>query len=343
MENARTWMIATLGPASLSPDVLRKLFEAGVDVFRVNLSHGTRESHLAAIQAAKATGAKVMIDLPGPKIRIADATVPFPVHVQKDETLFLATEKTAFPAGRKGLVLPKGLDLSRAEKDSLVLIDDGNVELRVRGIHSGTLEATAQADGSILLKKGVAFTSDVATFPPLVDGDKSALNDLRDAPYDYVAASFVRNEVCVTGLRAHLKGLGRDAKIIAKIEDPSGVRNIEAILGVTDGIMVARGDLGVCTPLAALPVLQKRLVALALYHRKTVVVATQMLESMTQNRRPTRAEVTDVANAVLEGADAVMLSGETAVGAYPVETVQTMAAIIENAEKAIRSGLGHLM
>jgi pyruvate kinase len=164
----------------------------------------------------------------------------------------------------------------------------------------------------------VAFTCDVADFPPLVEADKAALTDLKDCPFDYVAASFVRSASCITELRTHLAGLKKDARIIAKIEDPSGVLNIEDILKVTDGIMVARGDLGVCTPLAALPLLQMRLVSLGIYYRKTVIVATQMLESMTHNRRPTRAEVTDVANAVLQGADGVMLSGETAVGDFPV-------------------------
>jgi pyruvate kinase len=343
MENARTLMIATLGPASLKPEVLPRLFEAGVDVFRVNLSHGTRESHRTAILAAKATGAKVMIDLPGPKIRIADANVPFPVRLKAGETIFLSTNKAALPSGRPGLVLPQGLNLSLAHIGSHILVDDGNIELTARGFKDGFLETTTSADASILLKKGVAFTTPVEEFPPLVEGDKMALDELKDAPYDWVASSFVRNADCIIDLRAHLKNLGRDATLIAKIEDPAGVHNIESILQVTDGIMVARGDLGVCTPLAALPLLQKRLVALGIYHRKTVVVATQMLESMTCSRRPTRAEVTDVANAVLDGADAVMLSGETAVGEYPVETVETMAAIIENAESAMRSGLRTLL
>ena len=342
MENARTLMIATLGPSSLSTDTLKRLAEAGVDIFRVNLSHGTRESHRAAIAAAKATGVQVMIDLPGPKIRITDGTAPFPIRIKTGELIYLSTDKAALPPGRLGLVLPPGLNLYLAEEGSQVLIDDGNVELVVRKFSADVLETIARADATIELKKGVAFTSDVADFPPLVENDKIALDELKDSPFDYVAASFVRTSPCVTLLREHLNGLKKDVRIIAKIEDPSGVRNIESILKVTDGIMVARGDLGVCTPLAALPLLQKKLVTLALYHRKTVIVATQMLESMTHNRRPTRAEVTDVANAVLEGADGVMLSGETAVGDYPVETVETMATIIANAEEAIRNGYRRL-
>jgi pyruvate kinase len=233
--------------------------------------------------------------------------------------------------------------LSLARKGSQVLIDDGNVELAVRGVKNCVLEAECRADASILERKGVAFTDDVAEFPPLVEADKRALEELRNAPFDYVAASFVRSAEGMTDLRTHLRTLGKDARIIAKIENPAGVRHIEEILLASDGVMVARGDLGVCTPLAALPLLQKQIVALALYHRRMVVVATQMLESMTHNRRPTRAEVTDVANAVLDGADAVMLSGETAVGEYPVETVRVMGAIIANAEKAMRTGLSRLL
>ncbi|MBN1652838.1 MAG: pyruvate kinase [Deltaproteobacteria bacterium] len=332
-------MIATLGPASLSPAILKRLVAAGVDLFRVNLSHGDRESHHKAISAAASTGIGVMIDLPGPKIRILDATTSFPVTLPAGDTVFLATDREALPGKRPGLLLPKGLDLSRAAVGSLVLVDDGNVELLVRCNTNGVLEAESLADAVIKDRKGVAFVDEVADFPPLVDDDKLALDELRDAPFACVAASFVRSAACVIELRDYLNRLEKKAQIIAKIESPSGVKNVEEILSHADGIMVARGDLGVCTPLAALPLLQKHLVALAVYHRKKVVVATQMLESMTWNRRPTRAEVTDVANAVLDGADAVMLSAETAVGKFPVETVEVMADIIANAERAIRTGL----
>lgn len=346
MENARTRMIATLGPSSLNAAVLSKLVSAGVDIFRVNLSHGDRNSHRQAIKAAAETGIDVMIDLPGPKVRILHANRPFPVSLPSGARVDLATNPMDLSETTPGLVLPAALDLSRATLGSRVLIDDGNVELVIRGINNvnqrSVIEAESLADASIGEKKGVAFVDDVADFPLLDEEDKRALDDLRDAPFNCVAASFVRTADCVTALRAYLDGLNKPAKLIAKIEESSGVRHASAILQVADGIMVARGDLGVCTPLAALPLLQKRLVTLAVYYRKTVVVATQMLESMTHSRRPTRAEVTDVANAVLDGADAVMLSAETAVGHYPVETVQVMADIIENTERALRTGFRYL-
>jgi pyruvate kinase len=342
MENARTQMIATLGPASLNPTILKQLVEAGVDLFRVNLSHGDHESHRRAVSMAAETGIDVMIDLPGPKIRIVEATAPYPLKLAAGDRVYLATDRAMLPKASPGLVLPKGLSLSNAAVGSLVLIDDGNVELIIRGNNKGVIAAETRADAVIKDRKGVAFVDEVAEFPPLVEEDKRALKALRYSPFSFVAASFVRSAACVSELRNYLDKLKREAQIIAKIESPSGVKNIDEILDQADGIMVARGDLGVCTPLAALPLLQKQLVALAVYHRKKAIVATQMLESMTWNRRPTRAEVTDVANAVLDGADAVMLSGETAVGKYPVETVEVMADIIANAERAIRTGLRHV-
>lgn len=335
-------MIATLGPASLSPEILDRLVTAGVDYFRINLSHGDRDSHRRAIDAAAKTGIGVMIDLPGPKIRIVGATTSFPLRVGAGESVFLGTDRDALPKDRPGLLLPQGLDLSLATAGSPVLIDDGNVELVIKHYKNGVLEAQSSLNAVINEKKGIAFVEEVADFPPLVEEDKRALDALADTPFNCIAASFVRSAACITELRDYLDKLNKDAQIIAKIESPSGVKNVEEILYHADGIMVARGDLGVFTPLAALPLLQKQLVALGVYHRKKVIVATQMLESMTWNRRPTRAEVTDVANAVLDGADAVMLSGETAVGKFPVETVEVMAEIIANAERAIRTGLRRL-
>ena len=225
----------------------------------------------------------------------------------------------------------------------LVLIDDGKLEFRIKEVSADGVVVQSDSEGVLLPRKGVAFSKDLTNFPPLVAEDKLALADLAGEPFDLVAASFVRNDDTIIELRNLLSKQGSNAKIIAKIEDPSGVRNIEAIIKAADGIMVARGDLGVCTPIAALPILQKRLVALSVYHRKTVIVATQMLESMTENLFPTRAEVTDVANAVLDGADAVMLSGETAVGKHPVRVVETMSRIIYHAEAAFRTGLKDIL
>ncbi|MBN1809035.1 MAG: pyruvate kinase [Planctomycetes bacterium] len=339
MENARTLIVATLGPASSGKDTLDSLVDEGVDVFRINLSHGERSGHRELIRRAAAAGARVMIDLPGPKIRVRDSTSPFPVRVAEGDVLSVASDPSGLAGGVTGILLPPGIAFDRATVGSRVLIDDGNIELVIRSVSSSGLTVESVSDGEIKPRKGVAFSEDLTCFPPLVEADRTALHELAGEPFDTVAASFVKAPDTVSALRSELDSLGSSASIIAKIEDPAGVQNVEDILRIADGIMVARGDLGVCTPIAALPLLQKKLVALANYHRRTVIVATQMLESMTEHTRPTRAEVTDVANAVLDGADAVMLSAETAVGKYPVLTVRTMATIIAHAEKALRTGL----
>ncbi|HBC87305.1 MAG TPA: pyruvate kinase [Lentisphaeria bacterium] len=343
MENARTQIIATIGPASSDVRTMKSLIEAGVDIFRINLSHSDRETHRASIRKAKDLGAVVMIDLPGPKLRIGDSNIQLPFGVKVGEKMFFTGSAAGFRSTMPSLELPRGVDFSMAEPGMLVLVDDGKLEFKVTEVSSCGVVVQSESEGILNPRKGVAFSKDLTNFPPLVDEDRQAIAELAGEPFDIVAASFVRNDDTITELRKALAKHGSSAKIIAKIEDPSGVKNIEAIIKAADGIMVARGDLGVCTPIAALPILQKRLVALAVYYRKTVIVATQMLESMTENLFPTRAEVTDVANAVLDGADAVMLSGETAVGKYPVKVVETMAKIIYHAEAAFRTGLKDIL
>ncbi|MFZ2655784.1 MAG: pyruvate kinase [Victivallales bacterium] len=343
MEKARTQIIATVGPASNDDRTMKSLIDAGVDIFRINLSHSDRETHRASIRKAKALGAVVMIDLPGPKLRISDSSVPLPCSVKVGERIFFAGSPSDFRSSMPSLAIPRGVDFSKAETGMLVLVDDGKLEFVVKEVSPKGVVVQSQSEGPLCPRKGVAFSKDLTNFAPLVDEDRQALSELSGEPYDIVAASFVRNEDTITELREELAKHGSSARIIAKIEDPSGVKNIEAIIKASDGIMVARGDLGVCTPIAALPILQKRLVALSVYYRKYVIVATQMLESMTENAFPTRAEVTDVANAVLDGADAVMLSGETAVGKHPVKVVETMAEIIFHAESAFRTGLKDIL
>lgn len=339
MENARTLMIATLGPASNDKAVMKSLVEAGVDIFRVNLSHADRELHRRTIRDAKESGVKVMIDLPGPKIRISGSNSPLPMDLKCGASVLLAASGADFHPSIPSLSLSVPVDFSRAREGMRILIDDGKLELVVKDVSTRGLTAEMLSDGAILPRKGVAFSEDLTDLPPLVDDDRTALRELAGEPFDMVAASFVRNARCIMELRKELEKHGCGADIIAKIEDPSGVANMDEIAKCSDGIMVARGDLGVCTPIAALPILQKRMVAVGVYYRKFVVVATQMLESMTESPFPTRAEVTDVANAVFDGADAVMLSGETAVGKYPLRTVETMARIIGHAEDAMKTGL----
>ncbi len=343
MENARTQIIATVGPASASEETMKKLMDAGADIFRVNLSHSDRETHRSSIRKGKASGAKIMIDLPGPKLRIGDSSAPLPFEIRLGQELFFAGSSSGFRKNIPSFAIPRGIDFSKASPGMLILVDDGKLEFTVKEVfHDGVL-VRSDSEGLLNPRKGVAFSKDLSNFPPLVDEDRNAIAELAGEPFDMVAASFVRNDDTIHELRAELARYGSTAKIIAKIEDPSGVKNIEAIIAAADGIMVARGDLGVCTPIAALPILQKRLVSLSVYYRKTVIVATQMLESMTESLFPTRAEVTDVANAVLDGADAVMLSGETAVGKHPVKVVETMSKIIFHAEMAFKSGLRELL
>jgi len=284
-----------------------------------------------------------MIDLPGPKLRIGDSSVPLPFDLKIGDKMFFTGSPAGFRKSMPSLVLPRGVDFSMAEPGMLVLVDDGKLEFMVKEVSPEGVVVQSESEGPLSPRKGVAFSKDLTNFPPLVDEDRRAIAELAGEPFDIVAASFVRNDDTIHELRNELAKHGSSARIIAKIEDPSGVKNIEAIIKAADGIMVARGDLGVCTPIAALPILQKRLVSLAVYYRKTVVVATQMLESMTENLFPTRAEVTDVANAVLDGADAVMLSGETAVGKHPVKVVETMSKIVFHAESAFRTGLKDIL
>jgi len=339
MENARTQIVATLGPASFDVSVMRQLVDAGVDIFRVNLSHGDRETHRQTIRDAKGTGVRVMIDLCGPKLRIQNAVPSFPVNVKEGDQVCFASAESRLKKNIPGFVLPEGIKYERANTGSRVLVDDGNFEFIIRETGSDYVIAESLSEGEIKPRKGVAFSEDLTSFPPLMDDDRTALDELASEPFDMISASFVKGPETIHNIRKEIGKHDLEAPIIAKIEDPAGVKNAAEILKAADGIMVARGDLGICTPIAALPILQKHLIVLANYHRKMVIVATQMLESMTEHTRPTRAEVTDVANAVLDGADAVMLSGETAVGRHPVLVVKTMADIVASAEQAFLTGL----
>jgi len=336
VENARTWMVATLGPSSSHEEVVKKLHEAGVDVFRVNLSHGDSASHRRLIRTAAGTGAEVMVDLPGPKIRIEASSGELPLRLEAGEEVVF-TSGEARPAGRRP-VLAVSADVAweELEPGARILVDDGNLEFRVLEAAGDRAVAAAATGGVVWKKKGVAFDREVVQAPPVLPADRRLLEELRPEPFSYVAVSFARNARCVEELRP---AAGQGRRLFAKIEDPAGVRNAEEITMAADGVMVARGDLGVCLPLPALPVLQKRLIALANYHRKPVIVATQMLESMVEHLRPTRAEVTDVANAVFDGADMLMLSAETAVGRHPLKAVEMLASIIRAAEEAVRTGL----
>ncbi len=331
----RAKIVATLGPATASYDNIRAIIEAGVDVARMNLSHGSYEVHeevyqnvrRAADDSAKAVA--VLVDLQGPKIRLARfANGPHELAV--GDIFTITTEDVEGTKEICGTTF-KGLPQDVAPGDSL-LIDDGKVKLRVIDTDGVKVRTEVVVAGTVSNNKGINLPGVAVNVPALSDKDEADLRWGLKLGADYIALSFVRNAEDVVRVHEIMAEEGRKIPVIAKIEKPQAVDNLEAIIDAFDGIMVARGDLGVELPLEAVPIVQKRAVELSRRMAKPVIVATQMLESMISSPIPTRAETSDVANAVLDGADAVMLSGETSVGEYPVVTVQTMARIIASTE-----------
>lgn len=332
-----TKIIATVGPASHSPQVLDELIAAGVDVFRLNFSHGTHETHgtvyRAVRDAAQRSGRVIAImqDLSGPKIRTGTIAGGGPLVLTAGDELRIAGGEGV---GRPGLVYTPYAELVRSAKPGdRLLLDDGRIELRVT---RGGAELTTVVVNGGLLGEHKGINAPGVALPDSAITEKDA-DDLRfglELGVDYVALSFVQTAADI--LRAHevMAAAGKSAPIIAKIERPAAVENLAAILDLAQGVMVARGDLGLEMPLEQVPRVQKEITRRARAAGRPVIVATQVLESMRVDPRPTRAEVSDAANAVGEGADAIMLAGETAVGAWPVKTVQTLASIITEAELA---------
>ena len=333
--NRRAKIVCTLGPASSSPETIRALVDAGMDVARLNLSHGTRDQHAAVYscvrQAADATGRAVgvLADLQGPKIRLGTFEDGGAL-LETGGDFTLTTEPCAGSAGR-AFTTYAALPRDVRPGDTL-LLDDGLVRLRAVAVEGSEVRTRVIEGGRISDHKGINLPGVRVSAPALTDKD---LDDLRFAlslPVDLVALSFVRSPGDADSVRRAMAEAGRTVPVVAKIEKPEAVDQMAAIVRAFDGNMVARGDLGVELPLERVPLVQKRAVQLAREQAKPVIVATQMLESMIQHSRPTRAETSDVANAVLDGADALMLSGETSVGAHAVEAVGTMARIIATAE-----------
>lgn len=332
----RTKIVATLGPASSSEDVLKQLLEAGVNVFRVNFSHGAADEHRATIRRIrgilKETGyhAAILADLQGPKLRVG--VVEEGAMLVPGDRLTFTTEKCE---GTKERVYMTYTQFPRDVRvGENVLLDDGKLVLKVVSTN-GIDEVIAETiqGGPLKSKKGVNLPNTRVSLPCLTEKDLADLDVALEENVDWVGLSFVRNAADIHELRAILNERGHHAGIIAKIEKPEAVSDIDAILEATDGAMVARGDLGVEVPMESVPIIQKMIVRKCIELAKPVIVATQMMETMIDSLTPTRAEVNDVANAVMDGADAVMLSGETSVGQYPVQVVQTMARIAEAAER----------
>ncbi len=341
----RTKLVATLGPATDDPAVLAALLSAGVDVARVNFSHGDEASHLRRVAALRDAAAKlnrpvaVLADLPGPKLRVL---------IPAKRTLAVGDVLRFALAG----VSPTGDDIAITEPEVLadlrpgdrMLLDDGRLRLTAGDVRGGRLSATVTVGGELLPNKGLNLPDTPLSIPAVTDRDRAALSIAAKAGVDWLALSFVRTAGAADALREAAAAAGlAGLPVIAKVERPEAVKNAAAIIAAFDGIMVARGDLGVETPLEQVPTVQKQLIAAARLAGKPVITATEMLDSMQTKPRPTRAEVSDVANAILDGTDAVMLSGETAVGQYPVEAVACMARIAEEAERHLATtGVGFL-
>ena len=332
----RAKIVATLGPATSSYETIRAIIDAGVDVARMNLSHGSYDVHEGIYRlvrkAAEDSGRAVaiMVDLQGPKIRLGKFEGgPYPLA--EGDVFTITTEDVLGTKELSGTTF-KGLP-DDVNPGDMLLIDDGKVAVRVTAVEGPRVITECVVPGNISNNKGINLPGVAVNVPALSQKDEDDLRWAIRLGADIIALSFVRNASDIVRVHEIMAEEGRKAPVIAKIEKPQAVDNLQEIIDVFDGIMVARGDLGVELPLEAVPIVQKHAVELARRWAKPVIVATQMLESMIESPRPTRAEASDVANAILDGADAVMLSGETRVGAWPVVTVQTMARIVESTEE----------
>jgi len=333
----RTKIVCTLGPASESQDVLAALLDAGMNVARLNFSHGDFESHqrrldlIRSVAAQKAQHVAILQDLSGPKLRIGAMAAP--AHLQDGGTFILTNRKV--PGDEKEVSVTYPALPQEVEVGDTILLADGMLELRVLRRDQHDIHCRVVHGGALDSNKGINLPKRTLKLSGLTAKDKDDLKFGLHAGVDLVAMSFVRNANDVLALRELMRQLGRVVPIIAKIEKHEALGDIDAIVEATDGLMVARGDLAVETSLERVPLVQKILIEKCNRQGKPVITATQMLRSMVENPRPTRAEAADVANAVLDGTDAVMLSEETAVGKFPVEAVQVMDRIVTTAESRL--------
>jgi pyruvate kinase len=336
VDHQSTKIIATVGPACSEYSQLLELAKQGVHVFRLNFSHGTHDEHKQVIQHILAINEKynfhigILCDLQGPKLRVGDLQNDVLELNKGDEIRFVQKPCAGNLEGVFVSYPTLGQDVRPGER---VLLDDGSITLKVKEIEpNGNVLLTVVFGGTLYPRKGVNFPDTRITMPCLTEKDLKDLDFILTQQVHWIALSFVRSPQDIHSLRALIEAKNHSAKIIAKIEKPEGVREIKRIVKSANGIMVARGDLGVEMPIEKLPSIQKMIIRLCIQRARPVIVATQMLNNMIENPAPTRAEVTDVANAVLDGADAVMLSGETSIGKYPVEAVKVMNKIISEAE-----------
>ena len=336
----RAKIVATLGPASGDEAVFRNLLRAGVDVVRLNFSHGEHEEKLQLIQMIRKVSRQerrsvcILADLQGPKIRTAKLKDHQPVLLKAGHKLTITPRDVVGTAALVGTTFKTLAE--NVEQGSRILLSDGLIELLVHEVQGTDVVCEIVNGGLLGEHKGINLPGVLVRVPSLTEKDTADLEFALKNGVDAIAVSFVRTAEDVRLVRNRVAAFGGETWIIAKLEKPQAVEHLDAILQVSDGIMVARGDLGVEVPPEKVPAIQKHMIRRAAEYSKPVITATQMLESMIDNPRPTRAEVSDVANAVFDGTDAVMLSGESAVGKYPVETVRMMARIISEAERHMR-------
>jgi pyruvate kinase len=335
----RTKIVATVGPASESYDSLLSLVKAGANVFRLNFSHGSHEDKKKVIENIRQIiktepyNISILADLQGPKLRVGDLQDGRIVLKEGDEFIF-TTEKTIGTSKKIYVSYPHlTTDVQPGER---IFLDDGKMELKAKEVlNDKELLVSVTLGGVLTPRKGVNLPDSELTMPSLTEKDLADLEFIIEQKLDWVALSFVRKAIDIIDLKKLIRAKDSKIKVIAKIEMPEALKNLRDIIIESDGVMIARGDLGVEVPIEQVPVIQKDIIRKCMHRAKPVIVATQMMESMLDRTKPNRSEVSDVANAVLEGADAVMLSGETATGLYPTLVVETMSKIILEVEKTV--------
>ena len=334
----KTKVVCTMGPNTNDRELLKKLIENGMDVARFNFSHGDHEEQKSRMDLLKElrqelnTNTAILLDTKGPEIRTGVLKGGKRIMLKAGEQFTLTTEEIEGDESKVSITY-EGL-VQDVDDGRVILIDDGLIELKVVGKSEKEIFCEVINGGELGERKGVNVPNVAVRLPAITEKDKDDIRFGVEQGIDFIAASFVRNAECVLEIKAYLKELGAPyVPIIAKVENAEGIKNIDEIIRAADGVMVARGDLGVEIPAEEVPYLQKMIIQKCNMNFKTVITATQMLDSMMRNPRPTRAEVTDVANAVYDGTDAVMLSGETAQGKYPLEALQMMVHIIQNTEQ----------
>jgi len=339
----KTKIICTLGPASRKESTLLKMMRAGMDVARLNFSHSSLKVHLNLVRLIRKLNekyrlnVKIMGDLEGYRIRVGRLKGGQAIKVNKGQVIWLIQENIL----GKGSRMPfdyKG-SLNVIKKGQHIYIDDGNIALLALGLKKNKVKTKVVIPGLIKERKGINMPGVKIGFKGLTGKDKENISFCMENKIDYIAQSFVRSKDDILVIREYLKDFAYKSKIIAKIEDREGIKNIDEIIRVSDGIMVARGDMGVSIPIYEVPIVQKEIIRKCNRAKKFVITATQMLESMTENRIPERAEVSDVANAILDGSDYLMLSAETAIGLYPMECVDMMNKVIKSTEKSISNSI----